>query len=77
MIALKNTAVIILTIGIWALLITVWMYPDDGKAQEGHRHQAYEIDGLADVTIFGVEGIVRRVVSEECTIEDDEINCNP
>jgi len=27
MISLKNTAVIILTIGVWALLITVWMYP--------------------------------------------------
>lgn len=99
MISLKNTAVIFLTIGIWALLITVWMYPSDGAAsaislkeqsrnntlsellrlysfQVGHKHQAYEIEGLADVTIMGVEGMIRRVVSE-CTVKDNKINCNP
>ena len=76
MISLKNTAVIILTIGVWALLITVWIYPGDSKAHEGHRHMAYEIEGLADVTIFGVEGIVQKVISE-CTVKDDKINCNP
>lgn len=74
LIAMKNSAIIILTVGIWGLLITIWLYPGEVTAEGGHTHPAYEIEGLENVTFYKIDELVRKVV-EECTVEGKNINC--
>jgi hypothetical protein len=46
---LDRIILIILAVGVWGLLVTVWLKPSNVDAHaDGHTHERYELYGVAE-----------------------------
>ena len=78
---LERIILIMLTLGVWAAVGTLWLKPNNVAAQKRHTHNVSQVYGAAKDyhshkagSITDFSGAVRRAVSS-CTVDSGDIKC--